>query len=243
METEHYHASATVTAIPERYANRVHTRITPFIGTAIGLLPLVFMVAGFCLMAYGLSFAFPPDGNQATGLQLVVSIALTTVGSALALGLAILGIRRPQWAAQTFFDGILKRSFELRPGALVRWRDPDVQLVDIIPRKNWRVMLQNDTDCGLLVVDERERELRFEGDIERYRIPGAAIEESRVESWSSGQFTYHYVVNRIWRDGEIWELVLNPSNGPSGLAAVANKAVAAALCQRICRIAEKATTD
>jgi hypothetical protein len=46
----------------------------------------------------------------------------------------------------------------------------------MIPRRNWHTAkLESAEDVGLLAIDDARRELRFEGDQERYRIPVRAI--------------------------------------------------------------------
>ena len=59
---------------------------------------------------------------------------------------------------------------------------PDTWLVDVVPRSHWnRMMLENAADIGFLAVDDRRREIRFEGDKERYRIPADAIRSCELE--------------------------------------------------------------
>ena len=78
-----------------------------------------------------------------------------------------------------------RHAFELRPNPAVNMNDPDLFFVDIIPRINWgKQMMENATDIGFLQLDKTRRELRFEGDRERYWIPAESILEIKHEFWA-----------------------------------------------------------
>ena len=78
-----------------------------------------------------------------------------------------------------------RHAFELRPNPAVDMNDPDLFFVDIIPRINWgKQMMENATDIGFLQLDKSRRELRFEGDRERYWIPAESILEIKHEFWA-----------------------------------------------------------
>jgi hypothetical protein len=58
-------------------------------------------------------------------------------------------------------------------------------------------MLEPATDIGFITIDLARRELLFEGDSKRYRIPFAAVEECQIEEYSLGHEQWkadvHYV--------------------------------------------------
>src|SRR6185369_10563065 len=63
-------------------------------------------------------------------------------------------------------------------------------LVEIVPRANWgRVMLETASDIGYLLIDGSRREVLFEGDRERMRIPSKAILSCVVQQASFGEVT------------------------------------------------------
>ena len=70
-------------------------------------------------------------------------------------------------------------------------------------------MLDEAADVGLLAIDRERRELRFEGDRERYRIPAAAIEELSMDGYQlRGLSAKHFIVLRVATEGGSVELPL-----------------------------------
>src|SRR5262249_46337987 len=68
---------------------------------------------------------------------------------------------------------------------LVKADDPEAFFVQIIPRENWTVIMgENAADVGLLKVDRKHRELRYEGDVERWTIPAESIRSFRLRSFT-----------------------------------------------------------
>jgi len=71
------------------------------------------------------------------------------------------------------------------------------------------MMFENAADTGFLAVDARRREIRFEGDKERYRIPAAALLSCEVEK-SLFVSTAHPDAPGFW-------LAVMRAFGPSGV--------------------------
>jgi hypothetical protein len=77
------------------------------------------------------------------------------------------------------------------------------------------MMLETATDIGLLKIDPQRREIRFEGDNERYRIPAAALIDCPVEavmpvvSQSRGDELYLVLIIAEGPEGT-WEAPLGP---------------------------------
>jgi hypothetical protein len=72
------------------------------------------------------------------------------------------------------------------------------------------MMLENASDVGLLLVDKARREVRFEGDRERWRVPANAITACEVEKFVQGEGTHgatkiFYTVLRANRRNGFWE--------------------------------------
>jgi hypothetical protein len=63
-----------------------------------------------------------------------------------------------------------------RPDRIVKESEADAEFVEVVPRAHWgKAMLETATDVGLLRIDARRREILFEGDRERWRIPAGAV--------------------------------------------------------------------
>jgi hypothetical protein len=85
-----------------------------------------------------------------------------------------------------------------------KWVDPDrpgdlpTYFTQVVPRKNWgTMMLETASDTGFLQIDHRRKEIRFEGDIERFRIPAAAITDCSIATYStsaSSNLKYYVLV-------------------------------------------------
>jgi hypothetical protein len=122
-----------------------------------------------------------------------------------------LGLRNPNLFGEWFFKRLAKREIRSRPNWIVDPDDPEARFVQIVPRCNWgRMMLETATDVGFLKIDKERREILFEGDKERYRIPGSAIIACDVEPIDYGQGTsggitqYTTVVHAYCKSG-MWE--------------------------------------
>jgi hypothetical protein len=109
----------------------------------------------------------------------------------------------------------LRERIDRRPDAVVKSDDADAFFVQIIPRENWTMMMgENAADMGLLRVDPKQRELRYEGDVERWTIPAEAIRSFRLRSFTppgSLPFMNAYTVVVLiveLDDREIWETPL-----------------------------------
>jgi hypothetical protein len=71
-------------------------------------------------------------------------------------------------------------------------------------------MLETATDVGFLKIDENRREILFEGDKERYRIPGPAMISCGVEpivygEGTSGRIIQYTTVLRAHVATGVWE--------------------------------------
>jgi len=134
------------------------------------------------------------------------------------LGLIVFGLwftgRFGNLAPSLYLLRVAKSVIEMRPGAVLNPRDPDVIYIDVIPRANWgKAMLKSFSDTGLLKVDELSRTILFEGDLERWRIPAASLISAEVESYRAagsveGQQqveTFYVAVIRANVGGSVWE--------------------------------------
>src|SRR5262249_32102768 len=114
----------------------------------------------------------------------------------------------------------LRRRWRARPDAIVSPDEPGSMVVEVIPRQNWqRPVLGAADDIGLLVLDTQRRELRFEGDRERYRIPVGCVESCRVEmvfGSGAGRSDDYAAVLHARVAGRPWEAPLCPLVGVPG---------------------------
>jgi hypothetical protein len=80
----------------------------------------------------------------------------------------------------------LRERIDRRPNSIVKSDDPNACFVQVIPRENWTDAIdENPSDVGLLVLDRRRGELRYEGDIERWTVPAESIRSFDLHSFKS----------------------------------------------------------
>lgn len=176
-------AFVEVTPIDPDFAGRILTKTNLLIGNLVSMLSLLTLMAGIGLMASVYLVVFPDKTGSQPFWDLPRPQALLWFagGGVLAAVSSIFGIVFPSLPGVRFLCSVAKRTINRRRDAIVR-PGADSLFVGIIPRTNWnRMMLQNTTDIGFLTVDAQRREIRFEGDKERYRIPAEALRSCELE--------------------------------------------------------------
>jgi hypothetical protein len=106
----------------------------------------------------------------------------------------------------------LRERIDRRRDAIIAADDPDAFFVQIIPRENWKVSMgENASDMGLLVIDYKRQEVRYEGDVERWTVPAECIRSFKLRSFTPpngvsflNQFTVVLLQVEL-DDRDIWE--------------------------------------
>ena len=168
------------------------------------LLPLLFMGAG-ALIIWGLEI---PNGELIGGI--VAGIGFILLILYCVYETCLIGY----YPALCYLRWLRER-IERRPNAIVAADDPDALFVQIIPREKWTVSMgENAADVGLLVIDKKRDELRYEGDLERWTIPADCIRSFRLHSFTPpagmaylNEFTVVVLVVDM-EDGDTWETPL-----------------------------------
>lgn len=141
------------------------------------------------------------DHKPVDSAQLVEGLALAGGSLVMAIFSGIVGLRNSGVAGNLYFRFLSRKAITTRTD---RWVDPErsgdlpTHFVQVVPRKNWGTMkLETATDTGFLQIDHRRKELRFEGDVDRYRIPAAAITGCSIATYAtsaSSNLRYFVVV-------------------------------------------------
>jgi len=172
--------TAVVSRVPAPHRGRVLTRRTALIKNGLFVLQAVLSLAGSFVPAVLGVFAgqeFFPNNAQLSFLPVLAGLGVTV----LLMWVLIGQLLRNPWSSRYVFHKT-RAEFLRRPDPIVDPNDPEAILVEIIPRRNWgQVMLENAEDQGFLLVDRERRQLLFEGDNQRYRIPARALVSSGVE--------------------------------------------------------------
>jgi hypothetical protein len=209
--------SADVRAIEPELAGRIMSRWHLQAAFLLSLLPSVIQLTGVGLAVSVFVVVFPKAAVHAfwdlpkSQAQLVFGI-----GAALAVIGSVWGIAFSGRLVNRYLRAAATREIKRRPDAIVQ-PDADSVFVDIVPRENWnKMMFRNAADTGFLVVDAQRREIRFEGDKERYRIPADALLSCEVEKsvlTSTAKPTapgYFMVVLRAQSTSGVWEAPVSP---------------------------------
>jgi hypothetical protein len=128
-------------------------------------------------------------------------------------------LRNPFCLSAAYLRRRAVREVARRPEAMVDPGSTDAMFVEIVPRKNWgKVMVESASDVGFLRVDENRREILFEGDKDRYRIPVEAIvsceREAGIAPAMLAFVRMHAAVLRVRQSGDTWmEIPLVPRGG------------------------------
>jgi hypothetical protein len=211
-------AVVDVRRVEPEYAGRILRKSNVLIGNLIGLSPVLFLLAGAITMATTFLTVFPdksasqapPSSNRPR------AVAWFTTGAAVVVVSSIFGLAFPNLLAGRYISSIARRAISSRRDAIVRPGDGSV-FVEVVPRANWnRMMLENAADIGFLAVDTERREIRFEGDKERYRIPAEAIiscELAKSVLLSTAKPNapgFWMAVIRAWDQSGSWEAPIAP---------------------------------
>jgi hypothetical protein len=184
---------AQVNPVEPRRAGKLLTRRNAFMQTLIGVLSLL-AGATIATVPMGVILAL----NARPG-DLVFGIGLGWIAVWIAVAIFWVGFFQT-YLPSRFMLGRTRRALKRRQELSVDPGRGDLFFVDIVPRANWGGRTKGKaTDIGLLELNKASRELVFEGDCERYKIPAESILEIKTEFWTETNEHYmlpviHYVV-------------------------------------------------
>lgn len=203
---------AEITPLPEDHAGKMLTRKNILIASAFSLLVVVALFGGLILALCGMFIGFPdhPPADGVSPQDKALGVVMAVLGFVLFLGSLGISLVNPGFLGNRFWRKLLRREFARRTSMAVDVNDPDALFVEIVPKLNWgKTMLENASDMGLLVVDRGRRELRFEGDKERWRIPAAAIASCQFDKYvyrrGNHSVTIYFATVRANHRNGFWE--------------------------------------
>ncbi len=214
-------AFVDVKPVEPDYAGKVMTRRNSLIGLAYVFGGLAVIIAGGVIAAFGGVTAFP-DKNSPQNVPpatKAMGIAALAIGGTIFAGGCIFFLVNPSFFSNRFLMRRAREEFGRRPKCLVDPNDPDALFVEIVPKLNWgKLMLEMASDVGYFKVDQGRREILFEGDKERFRLPADAITYCGIEFFVEGQGSHaatkiYYVVIRANRPNEFWEVPIRERLG------------------------------
>jgi hypothetical protein len=205
-----------VRAVEPRFAGTILTKRHVLLANLIALVQLAPLLAGIGMMAAVYTVVFQDHSKPLLDLPLPQAQLLFASGAVLSVLGTCYGLMFPSLLSNLYLHRLTKRAIGLRPDAVVKPGVDSIR-VEIIPRSNWnRLMLETASDIGFLAVDTPRREILFEGDKERYRIPVEAIQSCELEkSYYSATARANapciwFVVLRGYAKNGIWEAPIVP---------------------------------
>jgi hypothetical protein len=173
-------SAAVVSRVPSPYGGRVLTRSTALAKNGLFLFQvLVILAVSFVPAVLSVAIANRVSANNRDLSFLPILVGLGITG--LLLWLFIGQLLRNPWSSRYIYNKTLDE-FQYRPDSIVDLTEPDAILIEVVPRRNWgKFTLDNAEDQGFLCVDQERRQLLFEGDKNRYRIPVEAVLSCEVE--------------------------------------------------------------
>jgi hypothetical protein len=177
---------AEISLLSSEHHGKVLSRKRVLIGNAFALAGGLSFIGGLALLAWGASILEKADKDSADGKGM--GVTLCVVGGALLLTALTGMLFDSSFGGNRSLRNAFKSELARRTGVLVEPNDPDALFVEVVPKLNWgKAMLDNASDIGLLLVDQARREVRFEGDKERWRVPAASITSCEVEKFVHGR--------------------------------------------------------
>ncbi|HEV2962904.1 MAG TPA: hypothetical protein VG649_13830 [Candidatus Angelobacter sp.] len=228
--------SVEIRDVESEYAGKVRTRGMIWAGSVLTFAPLLtfFGGLGLLLWATGILDGKVSPIEKFTAFGMIAVAIVCIVGG---MGVALLN---PTYIANRILQQRLRHELARRPKRIVNPDNPESLFAEIVPKANWgRLMLDSASDVGLLLLDQGKREILFEGDRERLRIPVDALTYCGFEEfvYKSGHATirYHYVVLRIESPTRFWEAPIRLRTG-TGLGARKRKKEMMAVFESIQRM-------
>ncbi|HEY1788528.1 MAG TPA: hypothetical protein VGJ73_10250 [Verrucomicrobiae bacterium] len=230
---------ADIAPVPAEYVGKVFTRKNVIVASLFVFGVIIGFLGSLLLMLFGLLTAFPdhPPANGVSPGAKQLGIALIALGGTVfCVAVAFVFIDSSIFGNR-YLRNVLRRELGRRTSVLVDPNDPDALFVECVPKLNWgKLMLDNASDAGLMVIDRQRREIRFEGDKERWRIPAASILYCELEVFIQQQGHYrnkmYYVVLRVNHRAGFWEAPIRP-RGNLGLFSSKRKKATEELFQSI----------
>lgn len=232
---------ADIKPVESDFAGRVLTKRNAIIANVYAFGALLFLFGGIGLAAWGGITAFPDKkSNQEVSPQKkALGITVLAVGGLFFVGTAGFFLVNPSYLGNRYLLKVLRREFARRPKCLVEPNDPDALIVEIVPKLNWgKLAWETARDVGFLRVYKARREILFEGDKERWRIPAAAITYCELEFFVEGQGTHgatkiFYTVLRAGHPGGFWEAPIRERGSTGIFQSGRRKKAALRLCAAI----------
>jgi PBS lyase HEAT-like repeat len=221
-------------------AGRILTRRTNFVGVVCRAALTVLLCAGVfaAVDAYHFGFQVKPLAGGRPMLSPTAACLIAAVGIAFAAVSFYFVVWPSSFVFNWYVRHVARREVASRPERLGDPHDRQAAFVEIVAREEWsRGMQYEPADVGFLWIDAAQREILFEGDRERIRIPAAGILACRVFKVPIRRNTpvlqkFFFVVSCV-HPTDLIEISFAHRDGLGALDAARRQQRAVASCERI----------
>ncbi len=209
-----------VQPIPAADAHKVLTKAGIAMGNLAALSVLVVFIGSIVGMAAPMIMVFNAVSNSHHVNPIIAALAvLVSLAFFVLFCLSIyMALKNPGVVGNRYYWFRSRSSIASR---LNKWVDPqrpagsETYFNGIVPRERWgKLAMEMATDIGFTEIDPRRREIRFEGDVQRFRIPISAITNCQMVCYfstaGSNQIEYWLVVVQGSTAGGPWEAPIAP---------------------------------
>jgi len=195
---------AQIEVLPPEHSGKILSARTVAAIRALSVVSPLLWVLGLGLALWG---GMPRETGGGLSQTHVMSRPILFSFGAVMLGLSALVSMRD--LKNRWLRHVARREIKSRFDSLLDPDAPDTRFVEVVPKSNWSAagMRENAVDVGFLAIDYQKKNVLFEGDNERYRIPSAAIIKCEHDFYSRSttidkygarcEVRFHFVVVTI----------------------------------------------
>lgn len=121
-------------------------------------------------------------------------------------------MRVGQFVAAAYGVAVARKKMRVRPEAIFDTSEEDLVTVELFDRESWTKVTAMAKDFGFLKIDRSRKQLRFEGNKNRWTLPLSALKTCRIEESivsteanNEAERRYYVVLSADQPDGELWE--------------------------------------
>ncbi len=197
---------ASVTPVEEPYRQLVRDRGYKWKVTLIDLIPLIYMVGGVGVMFLSL-WLFDSDGQIPIEFEtprfVMLGIGALCIGGCLFVWGCYAALMCQSGYSSRWIASRLRTELAHRPHLLVDLANPQTRYVLLIPGEEFtriQMIMASDVlladDVLFMELDDHQREIRMEGDIDRYIIPAGAISDCQPRCYFHNSDAHQF--KQVW---------------------------------------------
>lgn len=192
----------------EAHEQKLNSGLDMAVQIVIALWPLILVLGGSIWLGI--------DIYQTRDELSWLNIGLRVGGAIVLFVLSFIYLMRVgQFLANAYGVSIARKKMRVRPEAIFDTSEEDLVTVELFDRESWTKVTAMAKDYGFMKIDRQKKQLRFEGNKNRWTLPLSALKTCRIEEsivtnegGQEGERRYYVVLAADQPDGELWEFGL-----------------------------------